>query len=180
MILRVNEVGVQTSLLQLHLHELLNLLELGLLNSGLVLLVENLLLYALLVKSYGLHGSHLHSYEVTLLSSGLVGLYHRAEGVLTHVVVNLDVLTLECQVAVELHLLTSDTRTLCHSLLSGLTVDVESLHSLDVLSLSSDSSVEDALGQSDEVSTVGHKVGLTLQGEHGSEAISALYENTTI
>ena len=180
MILRVNEVGVDAGLLDLHLHELLNLLQLGLLERGLVLLVEDLLVNALGVECYRLHGSHLHSYEVTLLGSGLVGLNHGAQGVLAHVVVNLDVVTLECQVAVELHLLTSDTRTLGNSLLSGLTVDVECLHSLDVSSLGSDSSIEDALCQSDEVGTVGHEVGLALQGEHSCKAIHLLYEYTTI
>ena len=109
MILRVNEVGVDACLLELHLHELFNLLELGLLNSSFVLLVENLLLNALGVKGNGLHGSHLHGDEVTLLSSSLVGLYHRAESVLTHVVVYLHVVTLESQIAVKFHLLTGDT-----------------------------------------------------------------------
>ena len=180
MILRVNKVGVQTSLLKLHLYELLNLLQLGLLNCGLVLLIENLLINTSSIKGYRLHSCNLHSYKVTLLSSRLVGLYHGAQGILTHVVVNLDVLTFECQVAVKLHLLTSDTRALCHSLLSGLTIDVERLYSLNILSLSSDSSVEDALSQSDKVGTVGHEVGLALQGEHGSKAINALYEYTTI
>ena len=117
---------------------------------------------------------------MTLLSSGLVGLYHGAQSVLAHVVVNLDVLTLESQVAVQLHLLTGDTRTLSNSLLSGLTVDSQVLNSLQVSSLSSDSSVEDALSQSDEVGTVSHEVGLTLQSEHSSEAVNALYEYTTI
>ena len=100
---------------------------------------------------------------------------HRA-----HVVVNLYVVTLESQVAVELHLLTGDTRTLCNSLLSGLTVDVESFYSLEVGSLSSDGCIKDALGQCDEVSTVSHEVGLALQSQHSSEAIYALYEYTTI
>jgi len=75
---------------------------------------------------------------VTLLGSGLVGLNHGAQGVLAHVVVNLDVLTLENEVAVELHLLTGDTTTLRNSLLSSLTVDGQCLDSLDVLSLGSD------------------------------------------
>ena len=180
MILRVNEVGVDASLLQLHLYELLYLLELGLLNSGLVLLVEDRLGHAGRVESYGLHGSHLHSELVTYLRSVLVGLNHGAQGVLAHVVVNLHVVTLEGEVAVELHLLTSDTRALCDSVLSALTVDVESLHSLEVLGLSGDGSVEDALCQGDEVSTVSHEVGLALQGEHSSEAVHALYEYTTI
>ncbi len=91
MILRVNEVGIDASLLNLHLYELLNLLQFGLLNGGLVLFVENLLVNAGGIESHGLHGSHLHGYEVTLLGSGLVGLYHGAQGVLTHVVVDLDV-----------------------------------------------------------------------------------------
>ncbi len=179
-ILRVNEVGIDAGLLDLHLHELLNLLQFGLLNGGLVLFVENLLVNAGGIESHGLHGSHLHGYEVTLLGSGLVGLYHGAQDVLTHVVVDLDVLTLECQVAVEFHLLTSDTRTLCDSLLSGLTVDVESLHSLEVGSLGCDGGVEDALGQSDEVGTISHEVGLALQGKHSGEAVSSLNEYTTI
>ena len=50
-------------------------------------------------------------------------------------IVNLDVITLKSQVTVELHLLTSDTRTLGYSLLSGLTVDIESFYSLQVSSL---------------------------------------------
>ena len=62
-ILRVNEVGVDAGLLDLHLHELLHLLQLGLLNSGLVFLVEDLLVDAVLVEGHGLHGSHLHSHE---------------------------------------------------------------------------------------------------------------------
>ena len=90
------------------------------------------------------------------------------------------VLTLESQVAVELHLLTGDTRTLCDSLLSGLTVDGEVLDSLDVGSLGSDCCVEDSLCECDEVGTISHEVGLTLECEHGSEAIHLLYEYTTI
>ena len=108
-------------------------------NSSLVTITElELLVNALCVKSYRLHGSHLHGNEVTLLGSGLVGLNHGAQSVLTHVVINLDVVTLKSQVAVQLHLLTGDTRTLCNSLLSGLTVNGQSLNSLDVLSLGSD------------------------------------------
>ena len=117
---------------------------------------------------------------MTHLSSGLVQLYHGAQGVLTHVVVHLDVVTFEYEVAVQLHLLTGDTRTLRNSLLGSLTVDVESLYSLDVLALVGDGSVQDALSQSDEVSTIGHEVGLALQGEHSSEAVHLLYEYTTI
>ena len=62
----------------------------------------------LCVESHGLHGSHLHSQLVASLLVLLVGLNHGAEGVLAHVVVSLDVSTLENLVAVELHLLTSD------------------------------------------------------------------------
>jgi len=179
-VVRIHEVGVQTSLLKLHLHELLYLLELGLLDSRLVLLVEDLLVDAVLVEGHGLHGSHLHGHEVTLLSGGLVGLHHGAEGVLTHVVVDLHVLTLEHEVSVELHLLTSDTRTLCDSLLGGLTVDVEGFHGLQIFALGCDGSVEDGLGQGDEVGTVGHEVGLALQGEGSGKAVDSLYEYTTI
>ena len=180
MILRVNEVGVDASLLQLVLYELLNLLELSLLNSGLILLVENLLVYAFSVQCYGLHSCYLHSELVTYLSSILVELNHGAQSILAHVIVNLDVLTLEYEITVEFHLLTSDTRTLGNSLLSTLTIDVESLNSLDVLALVGDSSVEDALSKSDEVGTVGNEVGLTLQGNHGSKAVNSLNEYTTI
>ena len=108
MVLRVNEVGVDASLLDLHVHILLNLLQLGLLNSGAILLVQDLRVDAFGVESHGLHGSHLHSQLVADLGGVEVGLYHGAQGVLAHVVVHLDVVTLQNAVAVELHLLTSD------------------------------------------------------------------------
>ena len=117
---------------------------------------------------------------MTYLSSILVELNHGAQSILAHVIVNLNIITFESQVAVKLHLLTSNTRTLCNSLLSSLTVDVESLNSLDVLALVGDSSIEDALSKSDEVGTVGNEVGLTLQGNHGSKAVNSLNEYTTI
>ena len=117
---------------------------------------------------------------MTHLSSGLAQLYHGAQGVLTHVVVHLDVVTFEHEVAVQLHLLTGDTRTLRNSLLGSLTIDVESLYSLDVLALVGDGSVQDALSQSDEVSTIGHEVGLALQGDGGGKAVNSLHEYTTV
>ena len=46
---------------------------------------------------------------MTSLLVVLIELYHGAESVLAHVVVNLNVLTLENVVAVKLHLLASDT-----------------------------------------------------------------------
>jgi len=62
----------------------------------------------------------------------------------------------------------------------NLTVNGEVLDSLDVGSLCSDCCVEDGLCECDEVSTISHEVGLTLECEHGSEAIHLLYEYTTI
>ena len=117
---------------------------------------------------------------MTNLGSGLVQLYHGAQGVLAHVVVNLDVLTLEYQVAVQLHLLTGDTRTLCNSFLGSLSVDGQRLHSLQVLALVGDGSVEDALSQTNEVGTVSYEVGLALQGDSGCKAVDSLNEYATI
>ena len=118
---------------------------------------------------------------MTFLSSQFVGLHHGAQGVLAHVVVHLDVLTLESQVTVELHLLTSDTRAVCHSVLNLLSVgQCQLFHLVEALALIGNSSVENALSQGDEVSTVSHEVGLALQGDHSGKAVYRLHENTTV
>ena len=109
MVVAVNEVSVDASLLQSSHNSLLHLLFLGLLNSHLVLLVENLLRNTLCIESHWLHCSNLHCHLVTCVSSWFVGLYHSAKGVLAHVVVNLNVLTLEYEVSVEFHLLASNS-----------------------------------------------------------------------
>ena len=172
--------GIDASLVQLHVNKLLNLLELRLLNGGLILLVKNLRVDAVGVECDGLHGSHLHGELVAHLNVLLVQLNHRAEHVLAHVVVDLNVVALKGQVAVELHLLTGNTRTLCHSLLSLLTVDFQFLHLVEGLALGSHSGVEDALSQGNEICAVSHEVGLALQGNHSSKAVHFLHEHTTV
>ena len=96
-------------------------------------------------------------------------------------VVHLNVLTFESQVTIEFHLLTSDTRALSHSVLHLLTVgQCEFLHLFEVLSLGSDSCIEDALSQCDEVSTISHEVSFTLQGDHSGKIALFLHQNTTV
>ena len=110
----------------------------------------------------------------------LAGLNHGAENVLAHVVVNLDVVAFEDVVAVEFHLLTGDTRTLCNHFLSLLSVDVESLHLVERLGLGCNGSVKDSLCHGDEVGTVGHEVGFALHSHHGSEAFHLLHQHATV
>ena len=100
---------------------------------------------------------------------------------LVHVVVDLDVLSLEEVVAIDFHLLARDTRTLLNSSCSIITVsELQALNLFEVLSLGSDSSVEDAFGKSDEVCTIGNEVSLTLYCNHSSEAVNLLYKNAAI
>ena len=107
-------------------------------------------------------------------------LNHSTESVLVHVVVNLDVVTLENTVAVELHLLASDTRALCNSSLNISIANLQSLHLVESVSLGSDSSVEDVRCQLDEVSTVSYEVSLALESDDSSEIVNLLNENATV
>ena len=180
MVLRVEVVRIETSLLKSYLNCLLYLLLLSLLNSNLVLLILNCLGNRSLVESDRLHSSHLHSYLVTSVLVVLVELYHCAESVLAHVVINLDVLTLEYLIAVELHLLASDARALCNSSLNVTLTELESLHLVESVALCSDGSVENVRCKLNEVSTVSNEVGLALESDHGSKAVNILNENTTV
>ena len=118
---------------------------------------------------------------MSLLSSWLVCLNECAETVTAHVVVSLDVLTCDCEVAVELHLLTCYARTLSNRSLYRETVrECESLNSVEVCSLSSNSSVENLLSELDIVSVVSNEVCLTLEGDDSSETVTNLSEYTTV
>ena len=181
MIIRVNEVGVDASLLQCDIDLALDLLFLCLLDSHAKLLVDSSLRNRCLVESDRLHSSHLHGYLVACILVGSGELNHGAQCVATHVVVGVDVLALKHVVAVELHLLTDNARATCHSLGNLQTISqCQLLHLIEGLSLSSDGSVEDVLCQLDIVSTVGHEVGLALQCDHGSEAIDVLHQHAAV
>ena len=111
----------------------------------------------------------------------LVELHEGAEDVLALVVVRIDVLALEVVVAIKFHLLTSDTRTQHHSVGSLLTISQNKfLHLVEALALLLNSSIEDALGECDEIGTVGHEVGLTLQSEDSGEVVGNLHEHASI
>ena len=100
---------------------------------------------------------------------------------LAHVVVDFNVVAFENQITIQLHLLTGNTRALGHSVLNLLSVSQrEFLHSLKVFALVGDGCVKDGLRQCNEVSTISHEVGLTLQGNHSSKTFNALNEYTTI
>ncbi|CUQ61294.1 Uncharacterised protein [Segatella copri] len=180
MLLRVNVSWVDASLLQSSVNSLLYEFFLSLGNSNLELTLLSLLRNRRLVESYRAHSSNLHSYLVTSLLVVLVELNHSTQSVLVHVVVNLDVVTLENTVAVELHLLASDTRALCNSSLSISIANLQSLHLVESVSLGSDSSVEDVRCQLDEVSTVSYEVSLALESDDSSEIVNLLNENATI
>ena len=181
MIIRVNEVRVDASLLDGVDNLALYLLFLRLLDGDLQLLVLDRLGNAGLVESDGLHGSDLHGDLMAGLCIVLVELNHGAEGVLVHVVVDLHVVTLNEVVAVELHLLTRDTGALLNSGSGILAVgELESLHLIDALRLSSDGSVEDLLYHIDEILACGNEVGLTLHSHHSGEACNFLDEDATI
>ena len=180
MVLRVEVIRIETSLLKGNLNSLLNLLFLSLLNSNLVLFLLNSLRYRSLVESDRLHSSNLHSDLMTCLLVVLVELNHSTESMLLHVVINLDVLTLENVVAIKLHLLASDTRTLCNSSLNVSLAKLKSLNLVKSLSLSCDSSVEDILCQLDEVGTISNEVGLALKSDHSSKIAFLLNKNTTV
>ena len=109
MLLALSDVSVVASLLDSSSNSLLNLLFLSLLNSNLVLLVLNLLWYRSLIESYWLHGSNLHGNLVCSLYSLNIGLNHCSKSVLVHVVVDLNVFSLEVVVAVDFHLFARDT-----------------------------------------------------------------------
>ena len=100
---------------------------------------------------------------------------------LAHVVIDLDVVAREGEVAVEFHLFAGDARTLRDGVLNGLAVgERESLHFVDILALVGDGCVEDGLCHGDEVGSIGNEVGLALHGDHCGKAFDGLDEYTTI
>ena len=158
-IIRVNEVGVDASLLQSDIDLALDLLFLGLLDSHAELLVNSSLRNRSLVESDRLHSSHLHGYLVACILVSSRELNHSAQCVAAHMVVGVDVLALKHIVAIEFHLLTDNARATCHSLGNLQTISqCQFLYFVECLRLSSDGSIENVLSELNIVSTVGHEV----------------------
>ena len=107
--------------------------------------------------------------------------YDGGEHVAVHVVIDIEVVTLEEVVAIDLHLLAGDTRTLLHSGHGVVTIgELQSLHLVERLATVLHGLVEDLLYHGDEVLSVGYEVGLALHGHHGSEVVHLLHEQTSV
>ena len=180
MLFAFSDVEVEASLLESSLNGLLHLLFLGLFDSDLEFLFLNLLGYALFVEGNGVHGSHLHSHVVGFFLSGEVGLYHGAELVAVHVVVNGNVVAFDEGVAIEFHLFASDTAACDNSISDGVTVHGECAYLFKALALVSHSCIEDFLSELHEVSVLSNEVGFALEGDDGAEAFTSLAEYATL
>ena len=174
------DVEVEASLLESSLNGLLHLLFLGLFDSDLEFLFLNLLGYALLVEGNGVHSGHLHSHVVGCFLSGEVGLYHGAELVAVHVVVNGNVVAFDEGVTIELHLLARDTAACNDCISDGVAVHGECAYLFKALALVSHSSVEDFLSELHEVSVLSNEVGFALEGDDSAEAFTSLAEYATL
>ena len=116
-----------------------------------------------------------------LLLGGFVGLYHRAEQVLVHVVVNRNVGAFDEVVAIKLHLLAGNARACDDSVLHFRAVSQrEFFHFIESFHLCSHGSVENVLRKFDVVGSVGHEVGLTLQRDDGGKVAGGLYEHASV
>ena len=181
MIFRVNVCRVDACFLECSLYSLLNLFLLCLLGSNLLLALNNVGRNSCFVKRYRLHSSNLHSNGVTLLCCWLVCLYHCAESVLVHMVVNLHISALEEEIAVKLHLLTGDTGTMLNSCFCIVAAcEHECLDFVETLAFVCNSSVENLLNECDKVLTCCNEVSLTLHCDHCCEVVSLLYKQTTV
>ena len=106
---------------------------------------------------------------------------HGAKQVFVHVVVGVDVFSLDEMVSIKFHFLTSDTRTSDNSVFNLRSISqCKRLNLVEVFSLSSNGSIDDVLRKLNIVFAISNEVGFTLQGDDSTEAISSLYKYATV
>ena len=172
---------INASLLECCIDCFFNHFFLGFLDSYLEFLILYRLWNRSFIKCNRLHCSHLHG---NLVSGVLVvgaELNHCCQSVAAHVVVNRDVVSLKEVVAIYLHLLSGDTRTVLNSCCSVVTISqLERFNFVKRLAFCSNCRIKNILSELYEVLTGSHKVGLTLHSNHCCETWNTLNEYATV
>ena len=118
--------------------------------------------------------------NILLVGNLLVEGNQAAEEVLTLVVVRSDLRSLKVVVTIKLKFLTYDTGALQNDIGYGLAVKRQSLNLIERLGLCSNSGIQDALSQSNEILVVGNKVSLALKGDDSTEVTVNLNQYATL
>ena len=170
---------VDTSLLQSGLNSLLYLFSFCLLDSNIYFLLLDFFRYAIFVYCNRVHGSNLHG---NLLSqsffNSLVESNNSAEAISVHVVINHSACTFYSHVTIQLHLLASDTATVCYSILYSTVAHRQSFYFVQSLALVSHGKVQNVLSQFHEISILSHEVSFALQSDDNGKVTRSLSQHT--
>ena len=179
-VIRVNQIRVDSGFANYVLNIFRNFLRLGLLDVYCQLMLFHLSGDMVSVEGQRIHGSYLHSHAVNCFVSS-IRLCEEYDGrkFVTQVVVCVYASTLQEGVLREFHLLTGNAGTLGNQLSYGHAVNLESLERLEVSRFLLHCNVQNLLGQCYEISILGHEVGLALESYDCSKAVLSFRQNAT-
>ena len=155
--------------------------EASLFNSYVEFVVFYFLSYTAFVDSEGSSRSDLHSNVLTnsFISNLVAQCNECAETVVVGVVVSSKAFTFNYEVSIEFHFFASHTRLVSDAFSNGATIECQSLNFFNVLATCYNSSVEDVLSQSYEVSILSYEVSFALKCKDSTIVAINLYENAT-
>ena len=181
MLFAFRDIEVETCLLKRSFNSLLHLFEASLFNSNVEFVVFYFLSNTAFVDSERSSRSYLHSNVLTnsFVSNLAAQSNKSAEAVVVSVVVSSKAFTFNNEVSVEFHFFASHTRLVSDAFCNCATIECQSLNFFYVLATCYNSSIENVLCQSNEISILSHEVSFALKRKDSTIVAINLYENAT-
>ena len=170
---------VDTSLLQGNFNSLVYLFFLSLVNSYLYFSFFYRFRNTGFINCNRIHSSNLHSNSVSGSFSFFIHCNNSTKLVISLVVINRSISTFNHIVTIQFHFFTSDTTTVCYCILYSTVTHRQSLYFFQSLTPVGNSSIQNSLSQSYEISVFSNEVGFAFQSDDSSKFAILFCQHTT-